>query len=62
MSRLLHVNFSRMWKSRLFWGEMIGMFALGVLFVISALRMTQWDQCSFLRCFLRDGLQRWNHS
>ncbi len=43
MSRLLHVNFSRMWKSRLFWGEMIGMFALGVLFVISALRMTQWD-------------------
>ncbi len=43
MSRLLHVNFSRMWKSKLFWGEIIGMSALGVLFVISALRMAQWN-------------------
>lgn len=42
MSRLLHVNFSRMWKSKLFWGEMIGMSALGVLFVISG-HMARWD-------------------
>lgn len=35
MSRLLSAGFSRLWKNKLFWGEMIFMFALGVLFVIA---------------------------
>lgn len=35
MSRLLNVNFSRMWKNKLFWGEMLCMFALGIFFVVT---------------------------
>ncbi len=38
MSRLLTVHFSRMWKNKLFWGEMLFMFALGILFVITSYR------------------------
>lgn len=38
MSRLLTVHFSRMWKNKLFWGEMLFMFVLGIFCVITVYR------------------------
>lgn len=41
MSRLLNVNFSRMWKNKLFWGEILCMFALGIFFVVTVYQVGQ---------------------
>ena len=41
MSRLLSAGFSRLWKNKLFWGEMIFMFALGVWFAIAGTHIVQ---------------------
>ena len=44
MSRLLSAGFSRLWKNKLFWGEMIFMFVLGVWFVFVGFHMVQHDK------------------
>lgn len=44
MSRLLYAGFSRLWRSRLFWGEMIVMFGMGVFFVFAGWHMVVYAQ------------------